>query len=56
MRAYVYQMLLVERRRTEPALKEMAGLARAGIDEAGVEAALSATAPEPGPRRPAASG
>jgi hypothetical protein len=35
----IHQMLLVERRRAEPALKQMAGLARAGVDEAGVEPA-----------------
>ncbi len=35
----VHQMLLVERDRAEPALKQMAGLARAGVDKAGVEPA-----------------
>ena len=32
-------MLLIERDRAEPALKQVAGLARAGVDEAGVEPA-----------------
>ena len=33
-------MILVERHRAEPALKQMADLARAGVGEAGIEAAL----------------
>ena len=35
----VHEMILVERDLAEPALKQMAGLARAGVDEAGIEAA-----------------
>ena len=45
-----HQMLLVERDRAEPALKQMAGLARAGVDEAGVEPApRDSASPKPSP-------
>ena len=46
----VHQMLLVERHRAEPPLKQMSGLARAGVDEAGVEPAPS-DRPAPSRRR-----